>query len=155
MYTCEEIFLTTFYELSPLYFRHLFWWISGDMYLWGNISYFFLWIISPVFQAFVLMDQWRYVPVRKYFLLHFMTDDELEWVKCLLTICNHTCQYLFVFIPLMLPGPSWFWSYGSWIYNYLCNQCLSPLMQGVLDTTSCETCDRSVVFSGYSVFLNQ
>ena len=23
---------------------------------------------------------------------------------------------------------SWPWSYGSWIYNYLCNQCLSPLM---------------------------
>jgi hypothetical protein len=25
-------------------------------------------------------------------------------------------------------GPSWPRSYGSWIYNYLCNQCLSPLM---------------------------
>jgi hypothetical protein len=25
-------------------------------------------------------------------------------------------------------GPSWLWSYGSWIYSYLCNQCLSPLM---------------------------
>jgi len=25
-------------------------------------------------------------------------------------------------------GPSWWWSYGSWIYNYLCNQCLSPLI---------------------------
>jgi len=25
-------------------------------------------------------------------------------------------------------GPSWPWSYGSWIYNYLCNQCLSLLM---------------------------
>ena len=25
-------------------------------------------------------------------------------------------------------GPSWPWSYGSWIYNYLCNQCLSPCM---------------------------
>jgi hypothetical protein len=24
--------------------------------------------------------------------------------------------------------PSWPWSYGSWIYNYLWNQCLSPLM---------------------------
>ena len=24
-------------------------------------------------------------------------------------------------------GPSWSWSYGSWIYDYLCNQCLSPL----------------------------
>jgi hypothetical protein len=23
--------------------------------------------------------------------------------------------------------PSWSWSYGSLIYNYLCNQCLSPL----------------------------
>ena len=30
------------------------------------------------------------------------------------------------FIPYM--GPSWPWSYGIWIYNYLCNQCLSPLM---------------------------
>jgi hypothetical protein len=25
-------------------------------------------------------------------------------------------------------GQSWPWSYGSWIYNYLCNPCLSPLM---------------------------
>jgi len=24
-------------------------------------------------------------------------------------------------------GVSWSWSYGSWIGNYLCNQCLSPL----------------------------
>jgi len=24
-------------------------------------------------------------------------------------------------------GPSWSWSYGSWIYNSLCNQYLSPL----------------------------
>ena len=24
--------------------------------------------------------------------------------------------------------PSWSWSYGSWIYNYLCNQFLSPLI---------------------------
>jgi hypothetical protein len=25
-------------------------------------------------------------------------------------------------------GLSWSWSYGSWIYNYLCNRCLSSLM---------------------------
>ena len=25
-------------------------------------------------------------------------------------------------------GPSLSWSYGRWIYNYLCNQCLLPLM---------------------------
>jgi len=23
-------------------------------------------------------------------------------------------------------GPSWSWSYGCWIYKYLCNRCLSP-----------------------------
>jgi hypothetical protein len=41
--------------------------------------------------------------------------------------------------------PSWSWLYGSWIYDYLRSQCLSPLMlwvwiplrQGVLDTTLC------------------
>ena len=28
-----------------------------------------------------------------------------------------------------MSGSSWSWSYGtfSWIYNYMCNQCLSPL----------------------------
>ena len=39
--------------------------------------------------------------------------------------------------------PSWSWLYSSWIYNYQCNQCLSPLtlwvripfMRGVFDTT--------------------
>jgi len=28
-------------------------------------------------------------------------------------------------------GPSWLWSYGSWIYNYLCNQYLSALLRGI------------------------
>ena len=36
-------------------------------------------------------------------------------------------------------GPSWLWSYGSSIYNYLCNQCLLPLkLQGLLDPTLCD-----------------
>jgi hypothetical protein len=30
--------------------------------------------------------------------------------------------------PHVFQGPSWPWSYGSWIYNYLSNQSLSPLM---------------------------
>ena len=28
---------------------------------------------------------------------------------------------------LCIVGQSWLWWYGSWIYNYLCNQCLSTL----------------------------
>jgi hypothetical protein len=30
-----------------------------------------------------------------------------------------------------LQGPSWSWSYVNWIYNYLCNQCQSPLKMWV------------------------
>ena len=35
-------------------------------------------------------------------------------------------RYL-VFVERPPYGPSWSWSYDSWIYNYSCNQCLSPL----------------------------
>jgi len=55
--------------------------------------------------------------------------------------------------------PSLAWSYGSWIYNYLCNLFLSPLMLqirillGARCTTLYDsllvTCDRSMVFSGF------
>ena len=34
---------------------------------------------------------------------------------------------LFSYLSAPFREPSWTWSYGSWIYNYLCNQCLSPL----------------------------
>jgi hypothetical protein len=40
---------------------------------------------------------------------------------------------------------SWPWSYGSWIYNYLCNQRISPLMLWVQISTRmrCTTlCDK-------------
>ena len=40
-------------------------------------------------------------------------------IKYNLTISIH--------IPFTGKGPSWSWSYGSWIYSYLCNQWLSPL----------------------------
>ena len=47
---------------------------------------------------------------------------------------------------IYLKGLSWSWSYGSWIYNYLCYQCLSPLTlwvwislrRVVLDTALCD-----------------
>ena len=31
-------------------------------------------------------------------------------------------------IYTIFTGPSWPWTHGIWIYNYLCNQCLSSLM---------------------------
>jgi hypothetical protein len=59
-------------------------------------------------------------------------------------ICPVKYRYLSFHIVFLLL--SWSWSYGSWIYNYLCNQCLSPLTlwvwirfrEGVFDTTLCD-----------------
>jgi hypothetical protein len=62
-------------------------------------------------------------------------------------ICrNYAVREVSVYVNLIHwsnKGPSCSWSYSSWIYNYLCNQCLSPLTlwvgiplrRGVLDTT--------------------
>jgi hypothetical protein len=47
--------------------------------------------------------------------------------------------------PFIKKGPSWPWSYGSWICNYLSNRCLLPLMLWVHISirVSCTTlCDE-------------
>ena len=55
------------------------------------------------------------------------------------------CLFLTLRIENQMSGPSWPWSYGSWIYNYLCYQYLSPLMLWVRIsikvrcTTLCDT----------------
>ena len=59
-------------------------------------------------------------------------------------------------------GPSWSWLYGSWIYNYLYNQCQSPLKlwvriqlmarctrYNIIWQSLSVTCGRSVVFSSF------
>jgi hypothetical protein len=53
-------------------------------------------------------------------------------------------------------GASWPWSYGSWIYNYLCNQCLSPLMLWIRISirARCTTlCDK--VYWGIKINTNK
>ena len=48
--------------------------------------------------------------------------------SCVLgTVCMMLC-FLFCLSSSCDLGTSWPWLYGSWIYNYLCNQCLSPLI---------------------------
>jgi len=34
---------------------------------------------------------------------------------------------LHVHVVAIVLWPSWSWPYGSWICNYMCNECLSPL----------------------------
>jgi len=45
----------------------------------------------------------------------------------LFNFISHEIDSNLLYTYLPTTGPSWPWSYGSWIYNYLCNQCLSPL----------------------------
>ena len=44
------------------------------------------------------------------------------------TIVKTRLIYLCWLSVWFILGPSWSWSYRMWIYNYLCNLCLSPLM---------------------------
>jgi hypothetical protein len=67
-----------------------------------------------------------------------------RWV-CILAIDGHLNIYTTIRLPLSI-GASWSWSHGSWVSNYLFNQCLSsltlwvriPLRRCVLDTTLCD-----------------
>jgi hypothetical protein len=61
-------------------------------------------------------------------------------------IYNTKTCFRFTHVSLCsLRGPWWQRLYGSWIYNYLCNQCTSPLMLWVRISisTRCTTlCDK-------------
>ena len=81
--------------------------------------------------------QWRRL---KYDVNGRQTTDAKWWQKLTLRLVRWPKKHR------KIRGPSCSWSYGSWIYNYLYNQCLSPLMlwvrillrRGVLDTTLCD-----------------
>jgi hypothetical protein len=61
-------------------------------------------------KCIVLVGLWCLTPLPTY------------WSLCLTEAISFTDPQ---FIGSM--GLSWSWLYGSWIYNYLWNQCLSPL----------------------------
>jgi hypothetical protein len=86
---------------------------------------------------------------------HLSWKPKLKFKDCFnLYFCHWSRQNMFLILYMYRHdtvntfrlGPSWSWSNGSWIYNYLCNQCISPLMLwarillrwGVLDTTFCD-----------------
>ena len=86
--------------------------------------------------------------------LHYLSFQHFDYEPtCKLfqkrVVCNKFEIYVFIYscnYYHFLEGPSWSISYGSWVYDYLDNQCQSPLMlwvriplkRGVLDTTLCD-----------------
>jgi hypothetical protein len=67
-----------------------------------------------------------------FWTAHFYVYTCIYIWKCI--ILNKSIMYfitLWIFYYL-LEMPSWLWSYGRWVYNYLGNQCISPLKLWVL-----------------------
>ena len=56
-----------------------------------------------------------------------VTTSAVYFIYIYNSSCFHFHIEQFHLNTLIFMGPSWSWSYGSWIYNYFCNQCLSPL----------------------------
>ena len=59
---------------------------------------------------------WQRFPVRVGFWIAF----------CCNNIWEPFC-YMYYVSPVYRRGSSWSWPYGSWIYNYICNQYILPL----------------------------
>jgi hypothetical protein len=74
-------------------------------------------------------------------LSKYVTRDAIQlekniiWIHLIIVLIHLVIVLSFLRLPLLASsnishiwlGPSWSWSYSSWIYNCLCNQCLSPL----------------------------
>ena len=54
-----------------------------------------------------------------FFQFHFII-----WISSDYGLSLSQLEQIIIDFVYCREGPSWSWSYGSWIYNYLCNQCL-------------------------------
>ena len=69
------------------------------------------------------MDQWYVLSI--IYVLYVEEGLEINSYSVNHSVFIHSsCS---VQISSSSSGPLWSWSYGSWIYKYVCNQCLSPL----------------------------
>ena len=100
-------------------------------------------LLSTRFLNYTIIRYWS--PVWRCWTLLVITVSVHHLSVCLLL--QFLVSYLYtIWHRSNFKGPSWSWSYGCWIYNYLCNQCLLPLKlwvwtrsyRGVLDITLCD-----------------
>ena len=67
-----------------------------------------------------------------FVIMHFRICRFVYFSKNCIFILNirFVLIYFIIWISIINPsykGPSWSWSYGNSIYNYICNKCISPL----------------------------
>jgi hypothetical protein len=67
---------------------------------------------------------WIRIPLRKcWYTPELISFCKITYVLCLWICISSAHEQEKRFLTLIV----WSWSYGSWIYDYLCNQYLSPL----------------------------
>ena len=101
------------------------------LHKWHTV--FILLIISHLTTYYLFtLETSHFISFVKFHFCH----QEMKKINQLLS-CDTTCRLavsiygssvLVIKLTWNFTGPSWPWSYGSWIYDYLCNQCLSSLM---------------------------
>jgi len=100
----------------------------------------------------------------------------LLWCSCFIMTCtlsHEPYQHVRLTFHIICPsigikGPLLSWSFDSWIFNYKCNQCLSPLTLWVRIWIMARrtryifiwyifsvTLDRTMIFSEYPCFSKQ
>jgi hypothetical protein len=64
-----------------------------------------------------------------YILLNLLNVNEGKLLKRIFFLIANFWEIIlnWIFLRKVLKLNRGSWSYGSWIYNYLCNQCRSPL----------------------------
>ena len=106
------------------------WWevLIGDNILMGNLIYH--WFFCEELRPFSEL----YMRENRFWGSYFCSTGffSVFWNKSIILIsdCMKMIHIGVLYINttlFLIMGSSWLWSYGSWIYNYLCNQCLSPL----------------------------
>ena len=93
---------------SMLYIEEIFWRFLFPLVLQILFFIYFLLTVLPV----VLINYVLWIEQNKQIITRII------WFLLFYFFCVSFVLYIY------LEG---MWSYGSWIYNYLCNQCLSPL----------------------------
>ena len=86
---------------------------------------FHCWMLNDIFDDTGTVNNWN-----KQLIL--IVEISFTWKSQYFTSIYVINVYNIRYPILFYWGPSLLWSYGSWIYNYLWNQCLSSLKLRVL-----------------------
>ena len=96
-----------------------------DIYLYNIVDIYLYNIVDIYLYNIVNIYLYNIVDIYLYNIVHIYLHN----------IVHIYLYYIHFYHALVLfeqSKSSWLWSYGRWIYNYICNQCLSPLTLWVL-----------------------